>query len=99
MLLAGTAVTEAVKGYGRKLYVLVYSILEKGLRSGEFISSLQLEALARHFVMAIQGVRYEWCVRYLDFDVIFFFNVILLYEGEFLLKFNSHSLFNTHASS
>ncbi|ADL06049.1 TetR/AcrR family transcriptional regulator [Lacrimispora saccharolytica] len=69
MLLSGTAGTEAVKGYGRELYALVYSILEKGLRSGEFTSSLPLETLSRHFVMAIRGVSYEWCVRYPHFDL------------------------------
>jgi AcrR family transcriptional regulator len=69
MLLSETAGTEAVKGYGRELYALVYSILEKGLHRGEFTSSLQLEALSRHFVMAIRGVSYEWCVRYPDFDL------------------------------
>lgn len=69
MLLSGTADTEAVKGYGRELYAMVYSILEKGLRSGEFTSSLPPETLSRHFVMAIRGVSYEWCVRYPDFDL------------------------------
>ncbi len=69
MLLSGTAGTEAVKGYGRELYALVYSILEKGLRSGDFTSSLPPETLSRHFVMAIRGVSYEWCVRYPDFDL------------------------------
>ncbi len=69
MLLSGTAGTEAVKGYGRELYALVYNILEKGLRSGKFTSSLPSETLSRHFVMAIRGVSYEWCVRYPDFNL------------------------------
>lgn len=69
MLLTGTASTEAIKGYGRELYALVYSILEKGIQRGEFAYSLPLEKLSRHFVMAIRGVSYEWCVRYPDFDL------------------------------
>lgn len=69
MLLSGTAGTEVVKGYGRELYALVYSILEKGLCSGEFTSSLPLEALSRHFVLAIRGISYEWCIRYPNFDL------------------------------
>ena len=69
MLLTGTVDSEAVKGYGRELYMLFYSILDKGIRRGEITSSLQLEALSRHFVMAIRGVSYEWCVRYPDFDL------------------------------
>lgn len=69
MLLAGTVDTKAVKGYGRELYSLFYSILDKGIRRGEVASSLPLEKLSRHFVMAIRGVSYEWCVRYPDFNL------------------------------
>ncbi|WP_101910042.1 TetR/AcrR family transcriptional regulator [Marasmitruncus massiliensis] len=69
MLLTGTVDTEAVKGYGRELYLLFYSILDKGIRLGEITSALPPEALSRHFVMAIRGVSYEWCVRYPDFDL------------------------------
>ncbi len=69
MLLTGTVDTEAVKGYGRELYLLFYSILDKGIRCGEITSSLPPEALSRHFVMAIRGVSYEWCVRSPDFDL------------------------------
>ena len=69
MLLTGTVDTEAVKGYGRELYLLFYSILDKGIRRGEITSSLPPEALSRHFVMAIRGVSYEWCIRYPDFDL------------------------------
>ena len=69
MLLAGTVDTEAVKGYTRELYTLFHAVLEKGIRRGELSSSLPLEELSRHFVMAIRGVSYEWCVRYPDFDL------------------------------
>ena len=69
ILLMGTVDTEAIKGYGRELYTLFYEVLEKGIRRGEFKSSLPLEELSKHFVMAIRGVSYEWCVRYPDFDL------------------------------
>lgn len=69
MLLTSTIDTEAVKGYNRELYGLFHGVLEKGLRKGEITSSLSLEALSRHFVMAIRGVSYEWCVRYPAFDL------------------------------
>ena len=69
MLLAGTVDTEAVQGYTRELYTLFHAVLEKGIRRGELSSSLPLEELSRHFVMAIRGVSYEWCVRYPDFDL------------------------------
>lgn len=69
MMLAGTLDTEAVKGYGRDLYSLCYSILENGIRTGEFKSILPAEGLSRHLVMAIRGISYEWCIRYPDFDL------------------------------
>ncbi len=69
ILLTGTMGSESIKGYGRELYALFYSILEKGIRGGELTSSLPLETLSRHFVMAIRGVSYEWCVRYPNFDL------------------------------
>ena len=61
--------TEAVMGYSRELYTLFHNVLEKGIRRGEFTSTLSLDDLSRHFVMAIRGVSYEWCVRYPDFDL------------------------------
>ncbi|MEZ7872938.1 MAG: TetR/AcrR family transcriptional regulator [Eubacteriales bacterium] len=69
MLLTGSAGTEAVQEYGRDLYALVRGILEKGLERGEFKSPLSPEALSRHFVMALRGTAFEWCVRYPDFDL------------------------------
>lgn len=69
MLLAGTVDTDAVKGYGREIYTLFCGILEKGVRNGEFKSDLPIDMLARHFVMAIRGVSYEWCVRHPGFDL------------------------------
>lgn len=69
MLLAGTMGTEAVSGYDRELYTLFQGVLDKGVRLGEFKSSLPVEILARHFVMAVRGVSYEWCIRHSDFDL------------------------------
>lgn len=69
MLLAGTVDTEAVKSYGRELYTLFQGVLKKGIQNGEFKSILSVDMLAQHFVMAIRGVSYEWCVRYPDFHL------------------------------
>lgn len=60
---------ESVNGYGRKLYQMIAGILEQGIRTGEFQSSLPLDILSRHFVMAIRGLCYEWCIRYPNFDL------------------------------
>ena len=69
MLMTESAGTEAVQEYGLDLYTLVRGILEKGLERGEFTSPLSPEALSRHFVMALRGTAFEWCVRYPDFDL------------------------------
>ncbi|MFT4106390.1 MAG: TetR/AcrR family transcriptional regulator [Lacrimispora sp.] len=69
MLLTETVDTEAVKGYDRELYALFYQILEKGIHQGELKSTMPAEVLARHFVAALRGISYEWCIRYPDFDL------------------------------
>ena len=60
---------EAINGYGRKLYQIFESNLEQGMRKGEFRSSLPPDILSRHFVMALRGLCYEWCIRYPNFDL------------------------------
>jgi hypothetical protein len=69
LLLAGTVDTEAVNGYGRKLYPMLSDILERGILRGEFKSALTAQALARHYVAAFRGVSYEWCLHHPDFDL------------------------------
>lgn len=60
---------DAVKGYDRQLYRMFKDILARGMEKGEFSASLDLEELSRHFVMAIRGLTYEWCIRYPEFDL------------------------------
>lgn len=67
--LTSTVETDAVKGYARELYAMFYSILERGLKRGEFASSLSLDELVKHFAMAIRGLSYEWCIRQPNFDL------------------------------
>lgn len=69
MMLAKTVGTEVVNGYGRELYALFHSVLERGIQRGELKPTLPLEVLSRHFVMAIRGTSYEWCIRHPDFDL------------------------------
>lgn len=69
MLLVGTVDTEAIKGHSRELYTLFYNILKQGFERGEFQSTIPVDVLSRHFVMAIRGISYEWCIRYPDFDL------------------------------
>jgi len=58
-----------VKSYGRDLYAGFAELLTEGIHRGEFKSELPPEALARHFVLAMRGLSYEWCIRYPDFDL------------------------------
>lgn len=67
--LTRTVDMDAIKGYNRELYKMFNDILEQGVRRGEFKIELPLEALSRHFVMAIRGLCYEWCIRYPDFEL------------------------------
>lgn len=60
---------EAVKGYSRELYTLYFDIIQKGIHRGELKSFFSPEALSRHFILAIRGVCYEWCIRYPDFNL------------------------------
>lgn len=69
MMLSGTVDTNAVKGYSRELYTLFQSVLERGIQNGEFVCSLPVDILSRHFVTAIRGISYEWCVRNPDFHL------------------------------
>ncbi len=56
-------------GYDRAVYRLLADVLEKGVRRGEFQSSLPAEELSKHLVLALRGLTYEWCIRYPDFDL------------------------------
>lgn len=61
--------TDSVKGYNRKLYQIFADVLGRGIERGEFSTKFTVEVLTKHFVMAIRGLSYEWCIRYPDFDL------------------------------
>ncbi len=58
-----------VMTYNRDLYRMFDDVLSKGIERGEFRTDLPRVVLTRHFVMAIRGLSYEWCIRYPDFDL------------------------------
>lgn len=66
--LASTMNMESITGYERRIYPFFQEVLERGIQQGEFNTALSAEALSRHFVMAIRGLTYEWCIRYPNFD-------------------------------
>ncbi len=67
--LADPARTHKVTSYTRLLYQMLGDVLEIGVRRGEFETSLPVDRLTRHLIMAMRGLVYEWCMRYPDFDL------------------------------
>lgn len=61
--------TDSVKGYNRSLYQMFRDIIALGLNQGIFQTKIPLQNITHHFVMAIRGISYEWCIRYPDFDL------------------------------
>ena len=61
--------TDAIIGYNRELYKIFSDIISKGVQQGEFKTEIPVETIAKHYIMAIRGLTYEWCIRYPDFDL------------------------------
>lgn len=66
--LTKTLDTKEINGYNRVLYKIFHDIINRGIEHGEFKTEIQVDTLAKHFVMALRGLTYEWCIRYPDFD-------------------------------
>lgn len=60
--------TEAITSYDREIYKMFSEVLKRGIKRGEFNANISLDILTRHFMMAIRGITYEWCIRYPEFD-------------------------------
>jgi AcrR family transcriptional regulator len=60
--------TGAVTSYNREIYKMFSNVLERGIKRGEFKTNFPLDVLTKHFMMAIRGITYEWCIRYPEFD-------------------------------
>lgn len=60
--------TGMVTSYNREIYRMFSDVLERGIRRGEFNTDMPLEILTKHFMLAIRGITYEWCMRYPEFD-------------------------------
>lgn len=60
--------TGAVTSYNREIYKMFMDMLDRGIKRGEFKTDIPLDVLTKHFMMAIRGITYEWCIRFPDFD-------------------------------
>lgn len=61
--------TESSISYNRDVYQIFIYIISRGISSGEFITDVTVEDLAHHFVLAMRGIIFEWCIRYPDFNL------------------------------
>jgi AcrR family transcriptional regulator len=59
---------QTITGYNRDIYKLFGNILDRGIQRGEFKTAMPTKDLTRHFVTAIRGLIYEWCIRYPDLN-------------------------------
>lgn len=67
--LTKTINTTAAMSYDRELYKLFTEVLEKGVRQGELREDIPVDSLAKHLILAIRGITFEWCIRYPDFNL------------------------------
>ncbi len=45
------------------------NIMSKGIQQGEFTKDIPVDTLVKHFIMAIRGLIFEWCIRHPDFNL------------------------------
>lgn len=67
--LTRTVNTSALLNYNRAIYSLFKEVIALGVEQDEFAKSLTPETVSKHFILALRGLTYEWCVRYPDFDL------------------------------
>lgn len=61
--------TETTTSYDRQLIKIFFEILNSGIKNGEFRDDLDPNTLSQHFILALRGLTYEWCIRYPDFNL------------------------------
>lgn len=61
--------TTSAMSYNRELYKMFAETLEKGVQGGELREDIPVDSLAKHLILAIRGIVFEWCIRYPDFDL------------------------------
>lgn len=67
--LTKTIDTTAATSYDRELYKIFIEILERGIRERELRQDISADSLAKHLIMSIRGITFEWCIRYPDFNL------------------------------
>lgn len=67
--LTKTIDTSPVTSYDRELYKIFMEILERGIQKEELRKDISVDSLAKHLIMSIRGITFEWCIRYPDFNL------------------------------
>lgn len=67
--LTKTIDTTSAMSYNRELYKLFTEVLERGVRQGELREDLPVDTLAKHLIMAIRGITFEWCIRHPEYHL------------------------------
>lgn len=55
--------------YNRDIYKMFEYIINMGIQQGEFRTDIPVATLSHHFVLAMRGITFEWCIRYPDFKL------------------------------
>lgn len=61
--------TDMLLTHNRDIYKIFSSLVDRGIRQGEFKSETPTEIISDHLIMAIRGFTYEWCIRYPSFNL------------------------------
>lgn len=73
--------TDMLLSYGRDIYGIFGSLIQRGIRQDEFKPELDPETTAEQFVTVLRGFTYEWCIRYPEFhlkdELLRHFNLLL----------------------
>ena len=67
--LTKTINTTSAMSYNREIYKLFTEVLERGVMEGELREDISVDTLARHLILAIRGITFEWCIQYPDFNL------------------------------
>ena len=67
--LSKTIDTTSAISYDRELYKLFREVLEMGVNRGEIREDIPVDLLAKHLILAIRGITFEWCIRYPDLSL------------------------------
>ena len=67
--LTKTVNTDAMLSYNRDIYKTLSSVINQGIKQGDFKTETNIDIVTNHCIMSLRGMTYEWCIRYPDFNL------------------------------